>query len=556
MKEVDEKLIKEVAESYLIQKDQRDKVDRALVQIEQGMNRLNTLNNNNNDELDRLLEEALNLSKSMGIDGDVDNCNIQVNVDDMLKLSDEEVKSIEIPHFEMISTIDVNEDWDSYMADVHLYAENNGIDLTKDPFENLLTQTERNEIGQRLRDDYLMKKAECDKYDYIIAAFCGTICGLIDSFFVKCPSDKIGENSKLGQWTDEQADKFVEHISKKIWKIDSTKRSEIIGLFESGTISREQRDLMMKEAGIPYNQNLKESPKDLQQCIQYLEKKFSVNYDASSAYYLETNNELKKMNPGNHHIMSLGHMPSIIGLIFSVVDQFTGKASFIDNGKVIRLVPVEKKNEIDRFELRGSTFATKLICGIVNWIGHLLSDLVGANNTRKQGSLGRGSGLPVPMIELLQMCNFNLPDGNGDAISISELTIKIFERGYDLRFAAATAIPVVLNEFLIRLFWCLKSRFYHNRTWSESIPFGQQPELRRMLLVGHGVLCTIDLTDASIRSVDLITFVMHLNIAAWSRLAISGLQEVRAMYKENVIDIEALDDDLEVEWIKLYESCK
>lgn len=73
-----------------------------------------------------------------------------------------------------------------------------------------------------------------------------------------------------------------------------------------------------------------------------------------------------------------------------------------------------------------------------------------------------------------------------------------------------------------------------------------------MLLVGHGVLCTIDLADAAIRSVDMITFIMHLNVAAWTRITISGLQEVRALYKQNVIDIDVLDDDLEVEWRRLY----
>lgn len=37
------------------------------------------------------------------------------------------------------------------------------------------------------------RNAKCDKYDYMIAAFCGFAAGLIDSFFVGTPgSGKIG----------------------------------------------------------------------------------------------------------------------------------------------------------------------------------------------------------------------------------------------------------------------------------------------------------------------------------------------------------------------------
>lgn len=552
MEDVDKTFIDEVAKTYLVRKKQTDKVDKALNNIHEGLDALNEKNRNNNDELDKLLSEAMKLCNGNGISLNELSKEDQEKAENMIALNSDDLRKIEIPYYEMIETIDVGADWKQYFNNVQHYAENNDIDLSKNPFDELLTEQEKNEIGQMIRDDYLLEKANCDKYDYMIAAFCGAVCAIIDSFFVKMPSSIKEDNSALGKWTDKQADNFIEHLSKGLWNKDSKKRDEIINMFKEHKITREQRDNLLKEAGIPYNQNIEKAPISLQQCIQYLEKKFGVNYDASSAAYLESDGKLKGMRPLNHHIMSLGHLPSIIGMIFSILDQFTGKASFIDNGKLIRLVPIENKNSIDKFELRGNNFATKLICGFSNWLGHLCSDLVGSNTTRKEGSTGRGTGLPLPLTEILQLCSFKVPDGNGDKMTISDLTIKVFENGYDVRFAAATAIPVVLNEFLIRLFWSLKSRFYHKRTWKESIPFGKHPELRRMLLVGHGVLCTIDLADAAIRSVDMITFIMHLNVAAWTRITISGLQEVRALYKQNVIDIDVLDDDLEVEWRRLY----
>ena len=552
MEDVDKTFIDEVAKTYLVRKKQTDKVDKALNNIHEGLDALNEKNRNNNDELDKLLSEAMKLCNGNEISLNELSKEDQEKAENMIALNSDDLRKIEIPYYEMIETIDVGADWKQYFNNVQHYAENNDIDLSKNPFDELLTEQEKNEIGQMIRDDYLLEKANCDKYDYMIAAFCGAVCAIIDSFFVKMPSSIKEDNSALGKWTDKQADNFIEHLSKGLWNKDSKKRDEIINMFKEHKITREQRDNLLKEAGIPYNQNIEKAPISLQQCIQYLEKKFGVNYDASSAAYLESDGKLKGMRPLNHHIMSLGHLPSIIGMIFSILDQFTGKASFIDNGKLIRLVPIENKNSIDMFELRGNNFATKLICGFSNWLGHLCSDLVGSNTTRKEGSTGRGTGLSLPLTEVLQLCSFKVPDGNGDKMTISDLTIKVFENGYDVRFAAATAIPVVLNEFLIRLFWSLKSRFYHKRTWKESIPFGKHPELRRMLLVGHGVLCTIDLADAAIRSVDMITFIMHLNVAAWTRITISGLQEVRALYKQNVIDIDVLDDDLEVEWRRLY----
>lgn len=51
-----------------------------------------------------------------------------------------------------------------------------------------------------------------------------------------------------------------------------------------------------------------------------------------------------------------------------------------------------------------------------------------------------------------------------------------------------------------------------------SIPFGNHPELRRMLLVGHGTLCLVDGVDVAIRSkMEILDFALHLNFVAWRR---------------------------------------
>ena len=38
----------------------------------------------------------------------------------------------------------------------------------------------------------LVKGKDCDKYDYLIAVFCGAIAGMVDSIFLGKPNVKVG----------------------------------------------------------------------------------------------------------------------------------------------------------------------------------------------------------------------------------------------------------------------------------------------------------------------------------------------------------------------------
>lgn len=169
----------------------------------------------------------------------------------------------------------------------------------------------------------------------------------------------------------------------------------------------------------------------------------------------------------------------------------------------------------------------------------------------------------MPFFELFQLCNkgsfkiYTSSDKSNSPteVSLADLSVKIFENHYDARFGIAQAIPVIINEIAIRLLWAIKSRFYSNKSWKECIPIGSHPELRRMLLTGHGVLCLVDGIDAIARSKgQILLFALHLNFVAWKRLSLAGLMEIRALYKENALDIVALDEDLRNEWNRLYEN--
>ncbi len=342
----------------------------------------------------------------------------------------------------------------------------------------------------------LWQAGQCDKNDYMIAAFCGFAAGIVDALFVRAPGA-----GRLGRLTDRGADAFVQKVAVMLWKGDGRTTMD----------------------GKP-----KKAPDTLERSISYLEQSFPVNYDARYAPDLQqTNGALANMTPKNHHLLSLAHSPDIIGLLFSILDQFTGQASFAAQGRVIRLYPVRDARDNKVMYMQGTNLHAKIFCGICNWLGHLASDLCGSGSTRRAGKTGRGAGLPVPFYELFLFMNFQSSDGT----AFAELAVRVFEEGYDLRHGAAMAVPVMIAELSVKLIWILKRRFHSRKEWRDCVPSASHADLRMMLLISDAALCLTDGMDAAIRAAlqggSLLTFVLHLNLAAWARLLVLVFQELR-----------------------------
>lgn len=340
-------------------------------------------------------------------------------------------------------------------------------------------------LDQRIRanDKTIFYNDKCDKYDYLIAAGCGAIAGLIDIFLVGSPTD-----SKMQSWTDAQVDKTVMSFAKRCgWSPRSGNENNIasaIGYLEHG-----------KNNG---------NPADFQG--------FKVNYDQRHSGDV---GNLFNMSAKNHHMKSLGHSPDIVGLFFSILNQFTSTSSFLHNGQLITI-------DTQTFELKGNDFVSKVICGFTNWIGHIMSDVAGSS-----GATGRGSGVVIPFYELFQLCDFGNFKVGDNRNTLATLATKVFQEGYDARFGLTMSIPVVVCDLSIRLIWAIKHYFYHKYPLSECIPNKRHDDLRMMLLVGDGVLCLMDGADAYIRSGgEPMAFFMRLNLIAWFRLITLALREV------------------------------
>ena len=333
----------------------------------------------------------------------------------------------------------------------------------------------------------LLVESKCDKYDYLTAIACGAIGGLIDIFCVCAPGDngdifQVGPISSpsLQSWTDGQVDNMVMKFASLMgWKPRSGNENNIAS------------------------------------AIGFLERNYKVNYD--QRHSVEVNN-LFNMSTKNHHMMSLGHSPDIVGLFFSILNQFTSTSSFIANGQLVTI-------KTDTFELQGSNFVSKLFCGVTNWLGHIMSDVAGSSGNRGNG--GRGTGVVMPFYELFQFCKFGKFDVRKDKQDLATIATRAFQEGYDLRFGLTMSIPVLITELSIRLIWSVRRFFQYNKPLKECIPTKKHDSLRVMLLFGNGTLCVLDGMDAGLRSGgNAVAFITRLNLVAWCRFGTLVMREI------------------------------
>lgn len=520
-----------------VQKNQVANIERVSSQIAEGLDTLERRSKEDADDLDSMIAQAEALGKSVGIDSADNGEPVDLSeIDAILAgIKVEENSERDVPRIEPLETVELGEDWEAYLRSIDVYAEAHEIDFSKDPLQDLLTPDERQKIITKIEDDYkIYGTADCDKWDYILSSICGVVTGLIDSFFVGLPG-----TSKLGNISNKCADKLVEKFAKVVHRLD---KKHVDKLINAGDIAK-YSDYKPTGLSLP-----RKEPEGIASSIGYLEQRFRVPYDARYSSDLKGAEGKVSFNPATHHLKSLGHCPDLAGLFFSILDQFTGTVTMISDGKIQRFKP--KSNT---FRLQGNTFYQKVLFGFINWFGHLMSDIAGSSGTR--GHEGRpGAGIAPPFFEFFQLCNFVSFKVDKDTKTLADFTTMMYEHGYDARFAAAQAVPVALNEVLIRLIWSIKRHYYHNMPWKDCIPLklSNKPELRRMMLVGHGCLCLVDVTDAAIRSWgNLLDFALHLNMVAWTRFAHLGFQELRAHFYKDALNIEALEDDLSVEWEKL-----
>lgn len=363
-----------------------------------------------------------------------------------------------------------------------------------------------------------MLSSKADKWDYLLAVGSGIACGMMDIL-----------------WTGD------------------------FSLAEGRNISAQQIDNLVKKTA----KILGCESDDLKNCVKFLEDKFPIPADGSASDF----------GGGlQHHLRDFAHHPTIVGLIFSLLTQFTYKSYGTDlNGDFI-IVDVPDKSKI----FIGEDIFSKIVNGTIIWFFHLISDMAGSRSTV---GLSGGTGIPGPILSIAKEMsvvpffkNFKKDDMsislflsklfNGTLLAkhdengkiIPDSIVKLDLRG-EMGFVVELEkqiIPVIANECIVRTFYMIRrlaqqikqvdiksiDDFKKVRV-NEILPINS-PTLARMLTVATGVFTTLDVSDAvitrkywvSVNYVGIGRFTLALgNEMVWA-LKRRDIKKIKGMYEK------------------------
>ena len=302
-----------------------------------------------------------------------------------------------------------------------------------------------------------------DKEDYIISAAIGLITGMIDIFW-------IGEFSleNASDWGKDKIIKFVIIIAKQVG-------------FDGD---------------------------DLKGAIVFLEKNAKIPSDTMTYQF---GGGIK------HHLRDFAHHPSIFGLIFSMLTQFTNKCYGVNEEGEFVCISLNDDTYV------GKDFYSKIVIGTIKWFLHLVSDMAGSSNNP-----GSGMGIPGPILSLASeiVSVLHLKELGINSKSIYNKLEMIFEGKsnndrikFDLRTEIGVitelsrqSIPVYINRGLIKSVYIIKHFIKYIKdnnieridrisitNYYKLIKWDTQCYIR-MCTVSSGVFVTLDFSDAFIKS--------------------------------------------------------
>lgn len=352
----------------------------------------------------------------------------------------------------------------------------NKIDVSLIPYNQYSVSSEYDldKIIYDLDGQIDLLSSQADNLDYLVSIASGLLCGMLDVFWV-------GDfNLERGRGI---ASEKVEELVKKSAKMMGCEKD------------------------------------DLNSSVKFLEKMFPIPSDGNTPDF----------GGGlQHHLRDFAHHPTVIGLVFSLMTQFTYKSYGTDTSGAFLIVDVPEKSRV----FIGEDTPQKILFGTLIWFFHLVSDVAGSSSTA--GKTG-GTGIPGPLLSLAKELSV-LPffkDMTVGEHSLSIFLSKLFngtllaqhdENGkiikdtvlqFDLRGELGVgvelgrqALPVIANECIVRSFYFIR-RFalelkekqimsvsdLRRIDWSAIKP-ANNPTIARMLLVATGVFTTIDIGDA------------------------------------------------------------
>lgn len=179
--------------------------------------------------------------------------------------------------------------------------------------------------------------SQADKFDYLVSIGSGVLCGVLDILWVGSLSLERGRSI-----ANNEVDGFV------------SKTAKLLG----------------------YDGN------DLEGAVKFLEKKFPIPSDGNTPAF----------GGGlQHHLRDFAHHPTIVGLIFSLLTQFTYKSYGTDVNGAFMIVDVSEPSKA----FIGNDVPSKILFGTITWFFHLVSDVAGSSRLRRQERRYRNTWSPA-----------------------------------------------------------------------------------------------------------------------------------------------------------------
>jgi hypothetical protein len=365
-----------------------------------------------------------------------------------------------------------------------------------------------------------------DGLDYAIAVVSGILSAAVDSVFV----GKFSlENAQT--WGKDKIESFVKMIAKK--------------------------------------QGFTGDGNDLYSAVRHLENNFNIPADK---VYKSFGGALQ------HHLRDFSHHPTLVGLFFSLLTQFTKNVYGTDVAGNFIVVPLNEPG----LKLLGNTFPEKIELGVIQWFFHLISDVAGSSGSILSGKYG--TGLPGPFVSLLKEMSsipcFNKMNENeyrefsvwisklfnGTLLGARDSSGKIQSPlQFDLRTEiglipqlAKQTIPVAINECIVRAFyfirrlkWEIQERQVKSLGELKKIDIAKvipakNRTIIRMLSISFGTFTALDMADAAVRAVIeskgavpamLPCFILRVNFVGVGRTSIALREDVLAGLKKSRLEV-------------------
>ena len=463
----------EVNKALLSQKDQLKKSKHILKELEEEADNIESTQADNRTNLEDLESKMDGLLKTLGLDSK----KVDMDKVSSIKLSKQERRHIErsLPNFDTVPTIKVGS-WTEYQKNIDHYIEKYDLNLSLDPIQQMLSPDQIRKVEKDFEKKF--GNIKWDKWDYAIVALAALLGFLIDLLLVKMPAGAADKYVPTNQKSP--VGKFLNKASDRLFNPDN---NQLIGKLEDW-------------AKTPYDAvNVK-----------------NFEQVAGEAGRLKMNGKL-------HRLKNPGHDPSLLGLIFGVIDSLNGNITIFNQKGNLSVLSNPQYAGMNIF------------MAIIKTLAHFITDI------------GTSQGLVPPFFSLTQAITTDTPFEINDRGTVRKMRLnEVGERmyavgGYNFNHFLGMSLTPLSIEIIIRAYNWL-------RYPSTELNVGKSYKQASMLTLAH----TLTMSGNIIK--------MWIN--GWNPLAFNWAEMLMlfksfySLYKANQKRNKAIEEDLFNSWQDIY----